>query len=132
MEEKRNRLLAWVKAHKKQLAITGISASVLVLIVLGLKNKDSLEKIIFLREKRVKKVQNKLNVADVVNDLPIEMPAVKRAYTRPETPFDVTQHIRILPECWRHSAEKEAEAARLGNDLLTNQTIVDTYPKYVA
>ena len=35
--------------------------------------------------------------------------------------------IRNLPEGWHHSAEKAAEALRLGIELAANQTIVDPF-----
>ena len=35
--------------------------------------------------------------------------------------------IRNLPEGWHHSAEKAAEALKLGIELATNQTIVDPF-----
>lgn len=38
----KNELIAWVKAHKKQLLLTGISVSTLIMTILGIKNKDAI------------------------------------------------------------------------------------------
>ena len=47
----------------------------------------------------------------------------------PEAPFNVSAHIRNLPEGRHASPEKLAEAAALHIILLPNQTLVDTYVK---
>ena len=44
--EDKNGIVTWVKAHKKQLALIGISIPTLIAIVLGLKNKDAIKRII--------------------------------------------------------------------------------------
>lgn len=41
--EDKNGILTWMKAHKKQLALIGISIPTLIAIVLGLKNKDAIK-----------------------------------------------------------------------------------------
>lgn len=40
--EKQTGLLAWIKSHKKELAIVGISISTITFAVLSIKNKDAL------------------------------------------------------------------------------------------
>lgn len=45
MEEKKTDFLGWVKQHKKQLILAGISISVVIGIILGAKNKDILEEL---------------------------------------------------------------------------------------
>ena len=44
-------------------------------------------------------------------------------------PFDVSDHIRNLHPGWKASAEKIAEAERLGIVLQPGQTLVDGYTK---
>ena len=46
----------WVKAHKKQLAIAGISLAALAAFVLGLKNKDAIMELWVTLEKSIRKV----------------------------------------------------------------------------
>lgn len=40
--EDKKGIMDWIKAHKKQLILIGISISTLIAIVLGLKNKDAM------------------------------------------------------------------------------------------
>jgi hypothetical protein len=41
----KNGIVTWIKAHKKQLLLIGISISTLIAIVLGLKNKDAIKEL---------------------------------------------------------------------------------------
>jgi hypothetical protein len=41
----KNGIVTWIKAHKKQLVLIGISISTLIAIVLALKNKDAIKKL---------------------------------------------------------------------------------------
>ena len=43
--EDKNGIVTWMKAHKKQLALIGISISTLIAIVLVLKNKDAIREL---------------------------------------------------------------------------------------
>ena len=43
--EDKNGIVTWMKAHKKQLALIGISIPTLIAIVLGLKNKDAIKEL---------------------------------------------------------------------------------------
>lgn len=38
----KNRVIAWVKEHKSQLLLAGVSITTVVLTVMGIKNKDAL------------------------------------------------------------------------------------------
>lgn len=42
MEDEKNRIIKWVKEHKQQFITIGISVPALILLILGLKNKDAL------------------------------------------------------------------------------------------
>jgi hypothetical protein len=39
----RKGFVAWIKAHKKQLILVGVSIPTIIAVVLGLKNKDALK-----------------------------------------------------------------------------------------
>lgn len=41
--ENKKGLMEWIKAHKKQLILAGVSIPTLIMIVLGLKNKDAIQ-----------------------------------------------------------------------------------------
>ena len=45
MEEQKKTCITWVKEHKKELIIAGVSVSAIILTILGLKNQKALETI---------------------------------------------------------------------------------------
>ncbi|MBR3998958.1 MAG: hypothetical protein IKI93_11520 [Clostridia bacterium] len=133
----------WVKAHKKQLAIAGISLVALAALVLGLKNKDAIMKLWATLKKSIREVptdssmavelgEQSIEVTEVVTETVTEVVTVTRSYTPPQSPVDIPMHIRNLPEGRCHSAAKAAEAAALNIQLQPNQTLVDAHTKYAA
>ncbi len=140
----------WVKAHKKQLAIAGISLATLAAFVLGLKNKDAIMEFWATLEKSIRKVptdssveitlsEHSVEVTEVVTetvteitDTVTEAVTATRSYTLPQSSVDVRLHIRNLPAGRCHSEAKAAEAAALDIQLLPHQTLVDAYTKYAA
>ena len=135
MEAHQKGLLVWIKAHKMQLIIAGVSITTIVGIIIGLKNKEAIMNLWASLEKSLKKAPEKLpeslNVVQTVSPVPEKVIPV-RSYTSPQEAFDVSQHIRTLSGDRHHSAKKEAEAAAMGITLLPNQTLVDSYTKYAA
>lgn len=135
MEENKKGFIAWIKAHKKQLLIAGISVTSIICIIIGLKNKEAIKGLWEALESSLSKTPEKLPKSITI--VQAEPPVVKevipvRLYTSPQEPFDVSQHIRNLSGGRHHSVEKAAEAAVLGIDLLPHQTLVDTYTKCAA
>ncbi len=133
MEEKKIRLIAWVKVNKKQLILAGISITVIIGVILGLKNKKSIMDLWAVLEKNITQAPDKR--MEILSIAPATPPAHKdiilvRSYTAPQKAFDVKQHIRNLSGGRLHSPEKATEAATLGITLLPNQTLVDTYTKW--
>ena len=133
----------WVKVHKKQLAIAGISIAALTALVLGLKNKDAIMKLWATLKKSIREVpvdssvtvalsEHSVEVTAVVTETVTEVVTATRSYTSPQSPVDIPMHIRNLPEGRCHSAAKAAEAATLNIQLQPNQTLVDAYTKYAA
>ena len=125
----------WIKAHKKQLLIAGISVKAIIGIIIGLKNKEAIRELWAVLENSLSKTPEKLPESiTIVQTAPpvIEEVIPVRLYTSPQEPFDVSQHIRNLSGGRHHSIEKAAEAVALGIDLLPHQTLVDTYTKCVA
>lgn len=126
MEENQKGFIAWVKAHKKQLIVAGISITAIIGVILGIKNKETLDELWKALKDSLKKT-----TPTIQTDLqPLENVIPFRQYTLPQEPVDVVQHIRTLSEGRHHSAKKAAEAAALGITLLPNQTLVDKYTKY--
>lgn len=134
MEEKRTKFLAWVQGHKKQLILAGISISVVIGIILGIKNRKSLTKLWALLEERINEVSDVASTIPVVQNSEVCMDTAisTRTYTLPQEEVNVSRHIRTMVAGRHHSAEKAAEAAALGIELLPNQTLVDPYTKYAA
>ena len=125
MEEQKKTCITWVKEHKKELFIAGVSVSTIILVILGLKNQKALEEAWKSLKKLVEKVSEEICTveAPVVQDTVsvLDKISVTRA------PHDVERHIRTLPESWKASAEKLAQAEELGIDLLPGQTLVNPY-----
>lgn len=134
MNEK-HKFVNWVKDHKKQLLIAGISVTAVIGIIIGLKNKEAIKELWENLENSLSKTTEKLpeSITIVKTDPQvIEEVIPVRLYTSPQETFDVSQHIRNLSGGRHHSIEKAAEAAALGIDLLPHQTLVDTYTKFDA
>ena len=142
MEGQKNRLLEWVKAHKKELIIGGVSASVLVGIILGIRNNGSIEALRESLNKNIEKVPIKIPEAlQAVPDKVIHTKAMVTDIIQPtetlsirssnaiQNTFEGSDHIRNLHEGWYASAEKIAIAAEHGYDLKPGQTWVDMYTK---
>ena len=135
MEEKKTDFLGWVKQHKKQLILAGISFSVIIGIILSAKNKEVLEELwATLKKSTNNGIQPRFKTISLAQTILPENDVMitPRNYTLPQEPVDVCMHIRTLTGGRVHSAEKAAEAEALGILLLPNQTLVDPYTKYAA
>ena len=135
METERRSFIKWVKSHKRELIIAGISVATVLWIVISLKNKDAVLVFGNALKDNITKAPEKM--PESMNAAQVQFPALEkvisaRSYTSPQEAFDVSQHIRNLSGGRHHSAEKAAEAKKLGIFLSPNQTIVDTYRKCAA
>lgn len=132
--EDRKSLIQWIKEHKKQLIIAGISIGTLILIILGIKNRAAIKAVWDSLKGAVKHPSAELakEVIKVVSEIP-PVPAseiVTAVASNSETlPFEVSRHIRNLPDGWHASPEKIAEALRNNIILMDGQTWVDSYMK---
>ena len=133
MEERRG-LIRWIKEHKKVLIAAGISIGTLILIILGIKNKDSL-KSVWDSLKRITENPTPKAVEEVtrrISEIPIEpAPIVDPAvpYNSEALPFNLSRHIRILPDSWHASQDKIEEALKNNISLVEGQTWVESYTK---
>ena len=132
--EDRKSLIQWIKEQKKQLIIAGISIGTLILIILGIKNRAAIKAVWGSLKGAVKQPSAELSKEDikVVTEIPL-VPAseiVTAEASNSETlPFEVSRHIRNLPDGWHASSEKIAEALRNNIILMDGQTWVDSYTK---
>ena len=134
--EDRKSLIRWIKKHKKMLIAAGISIGVLILVVLGIKNKAALKALWDSLKGATNHPTAKAaeKVAKVVSEIPPEpiQEAVSAIASNSETlPFEVSRHIRNLPVGWHASPEKVAEALKNNIILMDGQTWVDSYMKGV-
>ena len=141
-------IIAWAKAHKKELAIAGISIVALIATVLCIKNRSALKAYWASLKKAIAQpgptpkvpvtkappqqiihiaVEEAKPVVQLVTPMADVAPAVTR-HPCP-VPFEVDPHIRNLPAGWHASPEKAATALEHGFKLLDGQTWVDTYVK---
>lgn len=130
--EDRKSLIRWIKGHKKQLIIAGISIGTLILIILGIKNRAAIKAVWDSLKGKHPTAKAAEEVAKVVTDIP-PAPAseiVTAVVSNSETlPFEVSRHIRNLPDGWHASPEKVAEALKNSIILMDGQTWVDSYVK---
>ena len=97
MNEK-HKFVNWVKDHKKQLLIAGISVTAVIGIIIGLKNKEAIKELWENLENSLSKTTEKLpeSITIVKTDPQlIEEVIPVRLYTSPQETFGVSQHIEI-------------------------------------
>lgn len=133
MEERKD-LIQWIKEHRKQLIIAGIGIGTLILIALGLKNQEEIKVMWKSLERAVKHPPEKAleEAAKAITEAaPVPVPEIAAtvASSRESNPFEVSRHIRNLPDGWHASPEKVAEALKNNIILREGQTWVDGYMK---
>lgn len=132
----KDEFVAWVKSHKKELILAGVSITALIAFIFGMKNKDALVDCWRSLSKTIRNAPvSPVSAVDAAQPIaPVFEPV---ASITPHMPLleevNVRGHIRNLAEGWHHSAEKAMEAAANGYpDLLPNQTWVSPYTKSAA
>ena len=139
MGKKKKSLIKWIKTHKRELIISGISITALIALVLGANNGEFLNEIWESLLKKISKSPEKLitndsataeaeTTASVVHEAIADVPAILSSRSE-QLPFEVSKHIRNLPDGWKASAEKIATALENGIILEDGQTWVDNYMK---
>lgn len=138
MENEKRNFMQWVKVHKKELIIAGVSIATIIAVVLGYKNRRELLDMWKMLEGKIKQVpQQSVRVKNVVpaDEITATEPLLEVSKLLPsgvpELPQQINPHIRNLHEGWRASAEKIATAAEHGYSLQPGQTWVEGYTKYV-
>lgn len=125
MEEQKKTCISWIKKHKKELIIAGVSVSAIILVILGLRNQKALEEAWKSLKSLIERVPENISTQEI----PLARNTTQVTDMLPLTraPHDVPMHVRMLPQGWNPSAEKIAQAVELGIDLLPGQTIVGPY-----
>lgn len=128
--KEQNQVIQWIKAHKKQLILAGIGVTALILIVLGIKNKDTLKALWASLKGVVEPTAGTVSdaVTATVTEIPTETSTLLMS-NDPRVAQEVRRHIRNLHEGWHASPEKLATAREMGIILQEGQTWVDNYMK---
>ena len=132
--KERKGLIRWIKEHKNELIIAGISIGTLVLIILGIKNRDMIKAVwdslrMIVKHPPVKVTETVTKVAVEIPREPVNEVVNVAAWNPDRTSFEVSRHIRNLPDGWHASPEKVAEALKNNIILMDGQTWVDSYMK---
>lgn len=102
MEDDKKGFIEWVKEHKSQLALIGVSGAALIAMVFGLKNKDSLTKLWMSLKDEIEKGKplsaKWLEKADL-KELKDVRDSVQKAYLNPELSMETRSHMwDLLPK----------------------------------
>ena len=125
MEKEKKAFVNWVKKHKKELITAGVSVTIIITVILGIKNRKVLERKWASLKKLVEKNPqdiSEIKVAPISKIAPIQDIVIDRTVSIARTPHDVRGHIRNLPEGRKASADKIVRY-----NLKPGQTWVDSY-----
>ena len=125
MEEKRNKCIAWMKEHKAELVVAGISLGAILALILGIKNHALLEEKWTLLKKLVEKVPEEVKSVEVRTETEEVSTVVKEHFSR--ISHDVVGHERNLAKGQRASQKQIAAAAEYGVKLPPEKTWVNPY-----
>ena len=128
-QKEQKTLIQWIREHKKEIAIAGISITALVGLVLGIKNKGAMEVFCNALKNNDSKIPIKTEAPRITEQVSSIESVVIPMHREYKEPFDVSYHIRKLHEGWKASPEKLERAAAYGIDLLPGQTLVESYTK---
>ena len=128
-QEEQKTLIQWIREHKKEIAIAGISITALVGLGLGIKNKEVMEVFRNALKNNDSKIAIKTEAPRITEQVSSIESVVIPLHREYKEPFDVSSHIRKLHEGWKASPEKLERAAAYGIDLLPGQTLVESYTK---
>jgi len=130
MEKEKKNFMDWVKEHKKELIIAGVSIATIISLIVGIKNRKTFKEAWESLRKLVEKIPETISDVELIpiaEVTPVKEIVESNITTADRIPHDVARHLRNLPEGWKASAEKIATAAKHGFDLLPGQTWVEAY-----
>ena len=129
LKKEQDQLIKWIRTHKKQLKLAGVCCSVLILLILLLRNKEKLQALWgTLRETIIPSDGISHTTVSASTSAAANIAALFA--DDPSIPIEVRKHIRNLPKGWHASAEKIAEALANGIILQEGQTWVTGYVKW--
>lgn len=133
MEEQKG-FICWIKKHKKELALAGLSISALIIMILGIKNGEKinalwaeLRDLILQSATQHSSADNMIETCNPHGD--IQKTGASIAINSKKHPYEVNRHIRNLPAGWHASQEKISDALKNNIILKDGQTWVEAYIK---
>lgn len=131
--KEREGIIRWIKKHKNELAIAGISIAALITLVFGIKNQEAIKSLwnslqATIKQPAVNAAKKMPSVAMQIKpeSIQIDVPAVAKSDS---IPYEVSQHIRNLHAGQHASPEKKASAKEKGIVLKDGQTWVKSFMK---
>ena len=128
MKERKLKIKEWVKKHKTELAIAGITTIGAIVVVIGIKNKKSIKAFCFSLQEylRSKTCNIPEDIADTFEKSSLDLQPVVKQDTH-KAPHARSAHIRNLSSGRNASIEKVLTAAENGFNLKEGQTWVRAY-----
>lgn len=116
-------VIGWIKKHKKELLIIGISIAGLIAVILGMNNKNELEEKYSLLKESVKKSSGCIFKEDFASEskevlIPADLEEPQNNLEIGKKLLSRCSHLRKLPIGHKASAEKIATAKENGFDDL--------------
>lgn len=111
MEDKKQAVIKWIKMHKAQLILVGISIPAIIALVLGLKNKDTIIKLWRNLQEEIKKANlysSKWFETASDAELKLEREKVRLAYCSSGDDFSAASALQNL--LWRFDTEMSKRA----------------------
>ena len=130
LPESKKGLLTWIKAHKKEPILIGVSIPTIIAVVLGLKNKDAIKALWSQLNEEIKKANTYSSKwFETVTDeaLSTEREKVRLAYCLSGDNFSEASRLQNL--LWRFDKEmsKRAWAMRFPTHQVFTVSMVGTY-----
>ncbi len=130
MEKEKKTLVDWVKNHKRELIIAGVSITAIIAVIIGIENHKALEEAWKSLSRLVAKTPEAIltvQASPVTEDTSVKEIAKISMEITNRAPHYVSEHVRNLPKGRNASIEKISSAAKHGYNLLPGQTWVEAY-----
>lgn len=130
MAKEEKQLKKWIREHKKELIIAGVSAVTIMAVIIGIRHCAEIEEFmeLFKKDSKITKktldlvnIEQSTKVEEILEVVDLGIQSTKKA------PHIVSEHIRELPDGWHASAIKVAAAEARGIILKDGQTLVESY-----
>lgn len=133
MQEKK-KVIQWIKEHKKELILAGISFGTLFLVILGIQNREKLKTVWDSLKETIQPLSMQFKDAAITSSMEVSTEQLSKYVGMVDSdlkciPFRVCGHIRNLPDGCHASPQKIESALKYNIVLLDGQTWVDSYIK---